>query len=92
MRSSRLFGVGVAMAAALALAVPAHAAVSPPVQASGASPFAANCHGAPQNGTLYVGSEVEPWVDVNAENTANLVGVFQQDRFSNGGASGLGRA
>ena len=90
MRSSRLFGVGAATAAALAFAVPAHAAVSPPVQASGASPFAAGCHGAPQNGTLYVGSEVEPWIDVNAANPANLVGVFQQDRFSNGGASGLG--
>jgi hypothetical protein len=60
------------------------------VQASGASPFAAGCHGAPQNGTLYVGSEVEPWIDVNAANPANLVGVVQQDRFSNGGASGLG--
>jgi hypothetical protein len=81
---------GAATAAALAFAVPAHAAVSPPVQASGASPFAAGCHGAPQNGTLYVGSEVEPWIDVNAANPANLVGVVQQDRFSNGGASGLG--
>ena len=46
--------------AALAVPVSASAAVGPPVQASGLSPFAPACHGAPQNGTLYVNSEVEP--------------------------------
>jgi BNR repeat-like domain len=71
-------------------AVPAPAAVGPPVQASGLSPFAPNCHGAPQNGTLYVNSEVEPWVDVNPTAAGNLIGVYQQDRFETGGASGLG--
>ena len=74
----------------LATAAVALAAVGPPTQASGLSPFAANCHGAPQSGTLYVNSEVEPWIDVNPANPANLIGVYQQDRFSNGGASGLG--
>ena len=81
---------GICALASLALAAPATAAVGPPVQASGLSPFAANCHGAPQNGTLYLNSEVEPWVDVNPETPSNLIGVFQQDRFETGGASGLG--
>jgi hypothetical protein len=81
---------GICALASLALAAPATAAVGPPVQASGLSPFAANCHGAPQNGTLYRNSEVEPWVDVNPETPSNLIGVFQQDRFATGGASGLG--
>ena len=37
----------------------------------------------------YLNSEVEPWLDVNPTNVANLVGVWQQDRWSNGGARGL---
>jgi hypothetical protein len=72
------------------LSTPAAAAVAPLSQASGASGFAANCNGAPQNGTLYLNSEVEPWVDINPTNTQNLIGVYQQDRFATGGASGLG--
>lgn len=80
--------------AALALTVSgagyAQAEVSPLSPASGASPFAPGCHGAAQSGTLYPDTEVEPWVEVNPTNPDNLIGVYQQDRFSNGGASGLG--
>jgi hypothetical protein len=79
-----------ALAAAVAVAPPAGAAVSPLSRASTDSPFAADCHGAPQTGTLVGGSEVEPFVDVNPRNAAQLIGVYQQDRFSSGGASGLG--
>jgi hypothetical protein len=63
----------------------------PLVQVSGASPFAgctADAVGT-QSGTVFVGSEVEPWIDVNPTNSANLVGIWQQDRWSNGGARGL---
>ena len=81
---------GICALASLALAAPATAAVGPPVQGSGLSPFAPACHGAPQNGTLYRDSEVEPWIDVNPATPSNLIGVFQQDRFATGGASGLG--
>lgn len=84
------FGSGLAALAALALAASASAAVDPPVQASALSPFAANCHGAPQNGTIYANSELEPWIDLNPANPNQLIGVYQQDRFSSGGASGLG--
>lgn len=78
------------LVAAVAVAPPAGAAVSPLSRASDASPFAPDCHGAPQGGTLYRDSEVEPFVDVNPRNPAQLIGVYQQDRFSTGGASGLG--
>jgi hypothetical protein len=41
-----------------------------------------------QTGTVYIGSEVEPWIDVNPANPANMIGVWQQDRWSNGGSRG----
>ena len=52
------------------------------------SPFAANCNGATQTGTLYRNAEVEPWVSANPAERRNLVAVWQQDRWSNGGAQG----
>jgi hypothetical protein len=61
------------------------------VQVSGASPFA-NCTAdnvAGQVGRNFPNSEVEPWVDVNPFNTANIVGSWQQDRWSNAGSRGL---
>lgn len=58
------------------------------VRASGASPFAADCNGTPQTGTLFRNSEVEPWVDSNPDDPRNLIAVWQQDRWSNGGAQG----
>lgn len=57
--------------------------------ASGPSPFAAGCEGVPQSGTLFENAEVEPRVAVDPSNTNHIVGVFQQDRWSNGGAHGL---
>ena len=42
----------------------------------------------PQTGTVFRNAEVEPWVDVNLADDDNLVGNWQQDRWSNGGASG----
>ena len=71
------------------------AAVDRRVAASGASPFAADCNTQPQSGTLYPNSEVEPWIDVDPTSAAdsdgpNLIGVYQQDRYSSGGARGLG--
>jgi hypothetical protein len=37
---------------------------------------------------VFRNGEVEPWVDVNLADDNNLVGNWQQDRWSNGGASG----
>jgi hypothetical protein len=66
----------------------------PLVQASGTSAFAGcTADDVPgQTGTdstNYLHSEVEPWIDVNPTDTDNLVGIFQQDRWSDGGARGL---
>ena len=63
-------------------------AVGPTVQVSGASPFDANCGLAGQTGTNYPNSEVEPYVDVNPNAGDNLIGAWQQDRWSNGGSRG----
>jgi hypothetical protein len=63
-------------------------AVGPTVQVSGASPFDANCGLAGQTGTNYPNSEVEPYVDVNPNDGANLIGAWQQDRWSDGGSRG----
>ena len=44
--------------------------------------------GRPRPGPVFRNAEVEPWVDVNLADANNLVGNWQQDRWSNGGASG----
>ncbi|HEX2390116.1 MAG TPA: hypothetical protein VHL33_03485 [Casimicrobiaceae bacterium] len=59
------------------------------VRVSGASPFAPGCDGVAATGTLYIGAEVEPYVAVDPRDPLHLIGVWQQDRWSNGGARGL---
>lgn len=54
---------------------------------SGPSPYASCTIGGP--GTNYVNAEVEPYVAVNSSNHKNIIGVWQQDRWNNGGAHGL---
>jgi hypothetical protein len=56
---------------------------------SGATPFTANCDGGVSAATVYASSEVEPFVAVNPVNPDNIIGVWQQDRWSNGGARGV---
>ncbi|MEO5622851.1 MAG: sialidase family protein [Dokdonella sp.] len=58
-------------------------------RASAATPFAANCDGVAGQGTLFVDAEVEPSLAVNPADTRNLIGVWQQDRWSSGGARGI---
>jgi hypothetical protein len=95
-RTSRRLRQVLAMAAAAALLAvgSAVATVDPTVRVSPtASPFGgtatgAACQGATQTGTNYPGAEVEPFVDVNLANDDNLVGAWQQDRWSNGGSTG----
>lgn len=81
-----LLAVGV-----LAAVTAGPAAVSAaPVTVSGESPFA-GCTAddvAGQPGTNVPDSEVEPWIDVDPRNPMHLVGGWQQDRWSNGGARG----
>ena len=56
---------------------------------SDASPFAAGCDGEDIGGTLYVNAEVEPWLAVNPLDGNRMVGVWQQDRWSNGSSRGV---
>jgi BNR/Asp-box repeat protein len=62
------------------------------VTVSGPSPYA-SCSNANQPGTVYLNAEVEPQVAVNPATVGtghvNVVGTWQQDRWSNGGAHGL---
>ena len=55
------------------------------------SPYANCTVGGP--GTNFLNAEVEPWIDVNpttiGTSKVNLVGAWQQDRWSNGGSHGL---
>jgi BNR/Asp-box repeat len=77
-----------ALAAALTVGTAASADVAPLSLVTGPTPFNATCAGPGQEGTLYLNAEVEPWVDVNPARRRNLIGVWQQDRWSTGGANG----
>jgi hypothetical protein len=59
------------------------------VRVSGLSPFGAGCDNAPVTSALFTNAEVEPMIAVNLANPGNLIGVWQQDRWSDGGAAGL---
>ena len=61
----------------------------PQFLATAASPFASGCDSVAATGTLFQNVEVEPMVAVNPANPDNIVGVWQQDRWSNGGSHGL---
>jgi hypothetical protein len=89
MRNRKLAPFATAAALVFGLAaLPAGAAtVGPLTLVSGPSPFAGCTIGGP--GTNYVNAEVEPWVAVSPVNSQNIIGVWQQDRWSNGGAHGL---
>jgi hypothetical protein len=93
-RSSRLLFV--CMATIVVAAVALESAAAAPltagslVQVSGTSPFSgctADDVGG-QSGQVFPDSEVEPWIDVNPTDQGNIVGMWQQDRWSNGGARG----
>jgi hypothetical protein len=91
-RRSSAFIAGLSLiAAGTAPAIAGPLASSPPVQVSGTSAFA-GCTADDvdaQSGQVFLHSEVEPWIDVNPTDPDNIVGIWQQDRWSNGGARGL---
>ena len=56
----------------------------------GSTAGGAVCQRAPgQTGTNFPGTQVEPWVAVNPANPRNAIAIWQQDRWSDGGANGL---
>jgi hypothetical protein len=88
MRRTVLAGVA-GLTVSLLVATTAGAAVQGPVRASRLSPFAPDCNGAPQTGTNYPNTEIEPYVGVDPTRPNTVVGVWQQDRWSDGGANGV---
>jgi hypothetical protein len=90
-------GILLAAAAALLSLLPVGVAAAGPYattsvsQASSVSPFAScDISGALLPGEVnWVNSELEPWVAVNPTNPSNIIGVYQQDRYTFGGARGL---
>jgi hypothetical protein len=74
-----LMGTGVAAASPTIVAVSA-----PTSPLGGCAPFDTG------PGTKYPSTEVEPWLAVNPTNANNIVGSWQQDRWSSGGAAGSG--
>ena len=65
---------------------PAPAPSTATTTVSGLSPFDPGCGGA--GGTLYLNAEVEPHLAVDPRDANHLVGVWQQDRWSNGSSRG----
>src|SRR4051794_37797656 len=97
MRTTRVLFAALGSSALLvATALPAGAYpldVGAQVPASGPSPFDGCPVGAAPGsdpGTVYPNTEIEPFVAVNPTDPDNVIGVFQQDRWSNGGAHGVG--
>ena len=77
----------VATVIALGLATAAVAALTSVVSGN-PSPVAA-CTAPAAGGTIFSNSEVEPFTAVNPTSPSNLIAVWQQDRWSNGGAHAL---
>ena len=63
---------------------------SVPVQVTGASPFGPGCglDPADENSSVFLDSEVEPWIDVSPADSDIIAGIWQQDRWNDGGARG----
>jgi hypothetical protein len=90
-RSVAVVGSVLLIVAGTGSAIAGPLGTTPLVQVSGTSAFlGCTADGiAEQSGEVFLNSEVEPWIDVNPTDPDNLVGIWQQDRWSNGGARGL---
>jgi hypothetical protein len=86
------FAAASILSGAAALVLATNALAVSVVQVSGASSPYAGCTPINQAGRNYLSAEVEPQVSVNPLNSANILGQWHQDRWSNGGARGIGGA
>jgi hypothetical protein len=62
------------------------------VRVSGETPFPEGCGGPPGDGRAFLSVEVEPSVAIDPTSSQHIVGAWQQDRWSTGGANGIGVA
>jgi hypothetical protein len=82
-------------AAALLLALIACAGEEPSqtipglVAVSGKAPWSGSCTGPAGGGQISLNAEVEPSVAADPTDPRHLIGAWQQDRWSNGGANGV---
>jgi hypothetical protein len=60
-----------------------------PQLVSGADPYANCTFGAGQGDTSFPSDEVEPFIATNPTNPSNVLGAWQQDRWTDGGSRGL---
>jgi len=79
----------VAVVLALAALAQHRPAQHPFAPIGGVSPFPANCDGDQSPSVHFPNSAVEPNIAVDPANSNHLVGVWQQDRWNDGGSSGL---
>ena len=86
-RSHRWMGV-LGAATAIAITTTAASAAGPLVRVSQASPYA-GCHSPSHGATVYTNAETWPQVATNPANQDNLIGAWQQDRWTTGGNRGL---
>jgi len=87
------FASAAILSSAAALVLASNVLAGGVVQVSGATSPYASCTPAPtQPGRNFLNAEVEPQVAVNPANSRNIVGQWHQDRWSNGGARGIGGA
>ena len=73
---------------AVDMCTPGAAKADTTVRASGFSPLTPGCDGVTPTGVLYRGAEVEPMLARDPADPNHLIGVWQQDRWSDGGAAG----
>ena len=74
-----------------------YSTTGPTLASGGNTPFSAGCGGAGEGfhsstelaGLNSPNTVVEPWFEVNPNNSQDLVGFWQQDRWSDGGSHGL---
>ena len=72
-----------------AAVLPAPAAIDPQTMVSATSPFTGGCDRENIGGTLFVNAEVEPFLAIHPTDPQRRVGVWQQDRWSNGSSRGV---
>ena len=85
-----LIGVFVLVVFTLVPALAGPLASTAPLQVTGDSPFDPMCGLAGQDdgSVVFIDSEVEPWIDVSPADPDIMAGMWQQDRWNDGGARG----
>ena len=84
----RRVGLLIAFISATILVTSNTVLASTPTRVSNGDPFTKCLVGGNGSALAYRSAEVEPWIASNPANTNNLIGTWQQDRWSDGGAKG----